>query len=51
MLRCIGPLQMGHCCSVAANSSLIQALHSMFLHFHIFVGFTFGVVSLLVVTL
>lgn len=50
MLRCIGPLQMGQLCSVAANSSRTHALQSAFLHFHIFVGFKFEVVSLFVVT-
>lgn len=48
MLRCIGPLQIGHFCSVAANSSLTHALHSTFLHFQIFVGFRFSFVSVLV---
>lgn len=48
MLRCIGPLQIGHFCSVAANSSLTHALHSAFLHFQIFVGLRFSFVSVLV---
>lgn len=49
MLRCMGPLQIGHFCSDAANSSLTHALHSAFLHFQIFVGFKFSFVSALVV--
>ena len=50
MLLCIGPLQIGHCCSVAANSSLTHALHSAFLHFQIFVGFKLSLMSVLDVT-